>query len=488
MEDGTTKPRDIATDRPTPAGPEVVPLVLDIDGTLLRTDLLYESFWAAMGRSLLATLAALFACWKSPSTLKRRLREIAEPEIELLPVRDPVLELALHAQARGQAVHLASAADQPLVDAVAQRFALPGPHFGSSGAINLKGRTKALALTARFGDGGYDYVGDSTADLAPWASARRAVVVNPGRRLAAELKTLGKPVLVVTDTFPPGSLWREMRPHQWIKNLLLLLPALAAHDLGTQTLGPILIAILAFSIGASAIYIINDLLDLTADRSHPEKRNRPVASGALPIPHAMLASGVLTLAALGLALVVSPGVAALTLAYMTGSLAYSLWLKKRRWLDLLTLAGLFLLRVLTGAMAAQVTVSGWLLGFVFAVFFTLACVKRMTELARAAKRTHMPGRGYSQRDVPRLEIAAYLGAALSAALFAGYALSSPVAQLYATPALLATAALPVAVWLGRIVRLGRLGREDYDPVMFVLRDRIGLGIAATGLAMVLLAI
>lgn len=488
MEDYAARPREEQADAAAPAGLDRVPLVLDIDGTLLRTDLLHETLWAAIGRNLLATLAILLTCWMAPARLKRRLRRIGEPEIELLPVREPVLDMALKALAEGRAVHLASAADQPLVDALARRFALPGPHFGSDGRINLKAGAKAAALVARFGAGGYDYAGDSAADLAPWASARRVISVAPGRRLTAELVALGKPVQIIPDDAAPGSLLREMRPRQWVKNLLLLLPALAAHDLGAATLGPVLVAILAFSIGASAIYIVNDLLDLTADRGHPEKRQRPVAAGELPIPRAMAASGALALAALALGFAVSPGVAALILAYMTGSLVYSLWLKKRRWLDLLALAGLFLLRVLTGAVAAEVPVSGWLPGFILSVFFTLACVKRMTELTRAVRRSHLPGRGYARIDLPKLERAAYLGAAFAASLFVGYALSTPAAELYAMPRLLAAAALPVAVWLGRIVRLSGLGREDYDPVVFVLHDRIGLAIAAFGLSLVLLAI
>lgn len=474
-------------DDPGGASGSDVPLVLDVDGTLLHTDLLFETFWAALGRSVWATLAVLFSCWGAPARMKARLRAIAEPEIELLPVREAVLDLALEAQAAGRGVHLASAADQVLVDAIGRRFGLVGPHFGSDGAANLKAEAKARLLTRRFGTAGYDYAGNSRADLAPWAGARKAIAVNPVKRLAARLAASGKPLHILTDPADKGALLREMRPLQWIKNLLLFLPALAAHQTGPETLLPVLVAVAGFSLGASAIYILNDLLDLEADRSHPAKRTRPIAAGKLPIPLAMAASPALMLAAMALGLAVSPGVAALILTYMSGSLVYSLWLKKRRWLDLAALAGLFLLRVLTGAVAAQVAVSGWLLGFVLAVFFTLACAKRLTELARARRRGHLPGRGYGPRDAASLERAAYLGAGLSAGFFAFYALSAPVSALYASPWGLALATLPVAFWLARVVRLSSRGSEGYDPVVFVFQDRAGLAIAAAGLAIVLLA-
>ncbi|MFV0513168.1 MAG: UbiA family prenyltransferase [Jhaorihella sp.] len=464
-----------------------VPLVIDIDGTLLRSDLLFETFWAALGRNVWKTLSVLFSCRGDPARMKAGLRAITEPGIAMLPVRQAMLDLALEAQGHGRGVHLASAADQALVDALGRRFGLKGPHFGSDGANNLKAEAKARLLRERFGAGGYDYAGNSRADLAPWAGARKVIAVNPGPRLTARLEASGKPLHILTDTPDRGALLRELRPLQWIKNLLLFLPALAAHETGPETLLPVLVAVAGFSLGASGIYIVNDLLDLEADRSHPAKRSRPVASGALPIPLAMAASPALVLAAMALGLAVSPGVAALILTYMTGSLVYSLWLKKRRWLDLAALAGLFLLRVLTGAVAAQVPVSAWLLGFVVAVFFTLACAKRLTELARARRRGHLPGRSYGPGDAANLERAAYLGAGLSAGLFVFYSLSPSAATLYASPRGLALATVPVALWLVRVVRLSSLGSENYDPVVFVFQDRAGLAIAAAGLAIVLLA-
>lgn len=467
---------------------DLTPLVLDVDGTLLRTDMLHENFWAAMGHDSPAALGALARGWQAPNRLKADLRRIAGPNVALLPLRPEVVALAEAARGEGRPVHLASGSDHGLVEAVARQLDLPGEHFGSDGSRNLTGATKAQVLVDRFGTGGFDYAGNAEADLPAWGAARRVIAVAPGSGLRRRLDALGKPLQIVGARPGAGALWREMRPHQWVKNLLLFLPLLVAHDFGAAALVATLLAAAAFCAGASAIYILNDLLDLEADRLHPEKRLRPIASGALPIRDAMVASGGLALLALALAWGAGPPVAGLTLFYMVLNLSYSLWLKKRRWIDLASLAVMFLLRVLTGAAAAQIAVPGLVLGLVFAVFFTLACVKRMTALARATDGGQLPGRGYSRADFKRLEWVAAAGIAVSAALFLVYAFSGHSAALYESQLLLAVAVLPLAAWLFRVVRLSEQGRENYDPVRFVTHDRTGLLIAALGAGLVLLAV
>ena len=464
------------------------PLVLDIDGTLLRTDLLLETFWAAMGRNLWATLMAVLTSLTSPARLKRRLRQIAEPDIALLPVRQSVLDRARTALNQGRVVCLASGADQAIVDAVARRFDLPGVHFGSDAPRNLTGATKADLLLGRFGEGGFDYAGNAWVDLKVWRHARAIIAIQPGRRLAARLKRLGKPITEIREDSNRWAFVTEMRPHQWIKNLLLLLPLIAAHDFGAGGVARVLIAMAAFSLGASALYFVNDLLDLDADRRHPEKANRPIASGALPIRRAMAICLGLTLAAPLLASLVSPTVAALTVTYMLSSLVYSLWLKKLVWVDLVTLAWMFLLRVMTGAAASQTEPSFRALAFVFALFLTLAAVKRITALARSLHRGHLPGRGYTEAHLDRLKSIAVAGAAATLAIFLIYAFGAQAAQLYTRPVLLALGVVPLGLWLGRIIWLSSKGQEDYDPTVFVTHDRIGLLLVAAGIGLAVLAL
>ena len=260
----------------------IKPLVLDVDGTFLKTDMLLECFWAGLGQAPLATLAASVRHFRDPARLKAELAAIASLRTELLPVNPHLAELALQSHAAGREVVLASASDRTLVAQLAADYGLSQEVFASDGATNMKGAAKAEALVGAFGDRGFDYAGDSRADLAVWPHAENALVV--GRvRGADDLAARGQNVV----DFPGGWDWRgllkALRPHQWVKNILLILPMIAAHRFDLATFLPILAGIVAFSAAASSIYVVNDLLDLEADRLHPTKCQRPFASGAVPI-------------------------------------------------------------------------------------------------------------------------------------------------------------------------------------------------------------
>ncbi|WP_323786164.1 UbiA family prenyltransferase [Thalassovita sp.] len=461
---------------------EKVPLILHLEGALLRTDLSYESFWAALGHDVPVTLRHIAA-----GASVQSLAGIAAPAAEHLPLHDDIADRARAAIAEGRQVHLISGADQALIEAVAARLSLPGPHFGIDPDRDLNGATLADFLRSRFGTGGFDYIGGPDEDPEIWDLARQATAVTGSNRHPQKLAQVKKPVDVIEDGWTWGALLREMRPHQWIKNILLFVPLLAAHRFEAAPMLQAALAFAGFSLGASAIYILNDLLDLDGDRRHPEKRYRPIASGALPIPAATRASAALVLLALALALMVSPAVAALTALYMTGSLSYSLWLKKWRWLDVITLACLFLLRLLTGAVSVEVTVPLPLLAFAFVAFFVLACVKRITALSRLHVDGQLPRRGYRPSDLRWLEWASFGAIPVSAGLFLLYVFGSEAAQLYDHQLLLSLAAVPLVVWLFRVVRLSLQGLEDFDPVRFVLHDRVGMAIILAAIVLVVLA-
>ena len=471
-----------------PGEDDRTPLVLDVDGTLLRTDLLFETFWIALGTSFWLTLKTIWVSWGNPARLKHELFQIAQPDVELAPVNQQVLDHANRARAEGRPVHLASGSHQALVNAVAERFGFDGEAFGSSAEANLTGETKANLLRDRFGEGGYDYAGNDRKDWPSWRGARHAIAVTNDTSLKSDLSRLAPNAEIMEGApFHARILLKELRPHQWVKNLLLFFPLLVMHVADPLAYLWVTLTAIAFGFGASSIYILNDLLDLPSDRIHPEKRARPIASGALSIPHAMVASAALAVTAPVMVWMISSAGAVLTLAYMASSLGYSLWLKKRRWLDVLALATLFTLRVVTGAVVVQVAVPGPLMVFVFFAFFTLACIKRMTALTRLATRDHLPGRGYSARDlrdflwVSRGSILVALGA------FWVYAISEHASLLYTHQAVLALAAVPFAVWLFRLVRLSEKGLEDYDPIVFVFKDRIGLALVASSFAIATLA-
>lgn len=462
-----------------------VPLVVSLDGALLRTDPRLETLWGAFRKRPAAALGALL---RGRAGLPERLHTIAPPDLEHLPARASVLRLIREALERGQKIVLVSAADQRLVDDQAALLGLTGDHFGSDGRRTLVGQARADVLTATFGRGGFDYLGNTSSDLPVWRAARGVLAVAPGKHVAAQLAALGKAAAPFDPTWAFASLLREMRPTQWLKNLLLLLPVLLEHDLSVARLAPVALAIIAFCTMTSSVYLVNDMLDLEADRRHPEKRARPIASGALPISVAMAAAPALIVLSLLLGSVVGTKFLAVQLAYLSMATVYSVWLKHLAWLDLFLLASLYVLRVLAGAEAAGLRAQVWPLAFCFAVFLALSVVKRLTELARVKNKGHLAGRAYKAENIDRL-VALALAASLAAVgLFLAYTMSAHTKALYANPGLFRFAAIPIGVWLVRMVRSAQTGEEDYDPLAFVTHDGLGLAIAGGGILLVLLAI
>lgn len=454
---------------------EPKPLVLDVDGTLLRTDLLFEGFWAGLGRNPFATLRLGLRHFTQPARLKAELAALVALRTDLMPVNPAVAELAQEAQAEGREVVLASASDLRLVRQLAAEQGFSPRVFASDGQVNLKGAAKAGALVAAFGEKGFAYAGNAPADMAIWRHADEALVV--GKVAGTEaLAHDGVAVRPLPGGWAPKALLKAMRPHQWVKNVLLLLPMIAAHRFDLATLLPIVLGMVAFSFAASSIYIVNDLLDLEADRLHPTKCRRPFASGAVPIAVGMAAFVGLAAASLAIAAALNPGFFGIVVLYMLTSLAYSLRLKRMRWVDIATLAALYTIRVVAGAAAGQVEVSVYMLIFIFPVFIALGCVKRLTELTLATNDERLPGRGYGRPDRGDLLNVAGLGVFGALLIFFLYSVSDQGRALYPDTWLMWLALLPMGWWLIRMVALGWFGKQDYDPIVFALRDKFGLGI------------
>ncbi|TCP22731.1 UbiA family prenyltransferase [Rhodovulum adriaticum] len=461
------------------------PLVLDVDGTFLRTDLLLECFWAGLHRAPLATLSASLRHLRDRAALKRALADIATPRLDLMPLNPDIAARALEAREAGREVVLASASDRTLVAGLAAQYGFSADSLASDGQTNLKGAVKAQALVAAHGARGFDYAGDSAADRPVWEAAERALIVGHRPRIARALRARGHDVQEIPGGWHLRDLVRALRPHQWVKNVLLFLPMLAAHDFALNTLLLVLAGIAAFSAAASCIYIVNDLLDLEADRLHPTKCNRPFACGAVPIGVGMFTALVLAGFALGGGLLLGPAFLAVIVLYMTLSLAYSLRLKRMRWVDIATLAALYTLRVVAGAAASGVAASFLMLVFVFPVFLTLGCVKRMTELALAQNNHRLPGRGYARSDRGDLLNVAGLGTVGALLIFFSYSFSPQAQALYPAQWLLWVAMIPIAVWLIRMVRLGYRGAQDYDPIVFALHDKAGLSLILVTLGLMM---
>ncbi|MBS8225923.1 UbiA family prenyltransferase [Vannielia litorea] len=452
------------------------PLVLDVDGTFLKTDLLLENFWAALARDPLRTLALSFAHFRRPEKLKAGLAAIAPLRTDLMPVNADIRALAAESSAAGREVVLASASNEALVRKVATDHGFSSRIFGSTEEVNLKGAAKAGALVEAYGEKGFDYAGNAPVDAKVWDHAENVIMVGEQPAVAARLAARGRNVVTYEGGWKLADLVKALRPHQWVKNVLLLLPMVAAHEFSWGVLLPVLLGILAFSAAASSIYIVNDLLDLEADRLHPTKCRRPFAAGTVPIGAGMIVGVGLGLSALILAAALNWAFFGIVVLYIATSLAYSLKLKRMRWVDIVVLASLYTIRVIAGAAAGEVAITTAMLVFVFPVFITLGCVKRITELAKAEGDERLPGRGYGRPDRHDLLNVAGIGVFGALLIFFIYTLSPQAKALYPDRWLLWAAMPFLAHWLIRMVRLGWQGKMDYDPIVFAARDRVGLGV------------
>lgn len=445
------------------------PLVLDADGTLLRTDMLLEGIWKGLGTDPAATLKT-FALVGDRAAFKAEIARIAPLRVDLLPVNGDIAAMAVEAKDAGREVSIASASDISLVQPLADHYGIERV-FASENGVNLKGTAKADALVAAYGEKGFDYAGNDKSDRKIWDHSDSAIVVGKAGGGANGLLNVTK----VNGGWSPRAVLKSMRPHQWVKNVLLFLPMIAAHAFFLDTFLAVCLGIVSFSAAASCIYIVNDLLDIEADRLHAKKCKRPFAAGTVPIPIGMLTCAALGLIALGVAAMLSAHMFGVVAFYMGLSLAYSLRLKRMRWIDIMVLASLYTLRVVAGAAASGVNASVFMLIFIFPIFVSLGCVKRMTELALAKDENPLPGRGYARRDMGDLLNMSAVGMVGALVIFFLYSYSDQALALYPDQWLMWVALLPIAAWLYRMIKLGYMGRMDYDPIVFAMSDIRGIG-------------
>lgn len=450
------------------------PLCVDLDGTLCRSDTLLESFLCLLKAHPLLLLALPFWLLRGRAHLKQQIASRVMPRIETLPWNGEVADWLRAEHAAGRRLVLCTGADRRIAEAVAAHWGLFDAVLGSDGETNLTARRKRDALVQRYGAQGYDYIGNSSADLPVWSACRRAVVVGTDR-LAAGAAAVAE----VERRFAPGDAagwktWlRALRLHQWAKNALVLLPMVLAGAYTGTVLGQSLLAFLAFGICASGVYLLNDLLDLEADRHHPRKRHRPFAAGQLSLLHGLLLSGLLLVLSLGLALAVQLPFLLTLAGYYVLTLSYSLVLKTYSVIDVLALASLYTLRLLGGAAATGLALSFWLLAFSMFLFLSLGVVKRYAEIHDAlAGGRHLKGRGYRRADLPLLQnfgVSAGYGAVLVLALY----INSPDSLLsFAHPARLWLLCPLLLFWISRVWVRTHRGQMDEDPVVFALRDGV----------------
>src|SRR6056297_440053 len=462
---------------PLQADDSAIVLVVDLDGTLCRTDTLHEAILGQVAREPWRLFGMPGLVAKGRAAFKADVAGRGIVPAESLPLNETVLETLREARAAGRRTALVSASDLRQVAAVAEAVGLFDEVHGSDGARNLKGAEKAAFLTERFGEKGFDYIGDAAADRPVWKAARRAITVGagPGVRRTAEAVN---PDTVHLD--PPGgrgrAMLKAMRPHQWSKNALLFLPLLAAHD--ATKIVPVLLGFLAFCLTASAVYVINDLLDLAADRAHPRKKMRPFAAGDLSATTGVAMSVALLTGALALGLATgNPLFLAVLGIYLIATFAYSLSLKRKLLIDVLTLAGLYTIRIIAGGAAGGIDLSPWMLGFSMFLFLSLAAVKRQAELTdQAVSGRASAGRAYEIEDLPVLRGIALSAGQAAVLVLALYISSDDVRGLYAFPSLIWLICPLLLYWLLRMVMKTHRGDMTDDPIVFAATDRVSFAI------------
>ncbi|TGT59374.1 UbiA family prenyltransferase [Mesorhizobium sp. M00.F.Ca.ET.170.01.1.1] len=449
-----------------------IPLAVDLDGTLIATDLLWEGLFILIKKNPLYLLLLPIWLTGGPARLKQEIAARTDIDAASLPYRRELLERLLTEHGEGRRIVLATGTPRKFAEAIASHLGIFDRVLATDGPHNMTSGRKCASLIAAYGDGGFDYAGNSRHDLKVFDAARRAIVVAPDR--SAQRWQAAHGAETVPTPRPTAKTFVNMlRVHQWLKNALIAVPMVLSHEyFNVSMIWDCVLAFVSFSAVASAIYIVNDFFDLALDRKHPTKRNRPFASGALSIPFGLGAIGVLLAIGIVAGWLLPIEFLGVLGGYMVVTTAYSLSFKRMLLVDVLTLAGLYTIRVLAGAAATGVDVSFWLLAFSIFFFLSLALVKRFVELRTTAipPGERIAGRGYRTEDQEIVAQAGMASAFSSALVLALYMDSVAVRELYPHPWLMWPLA-PIVLYLTmRVWILARRDEMHDDPVVFIIRD------------------
>jgi len=423
--------------------------------------------------------------------MKEQIAQRVDLDAALLPYNGQFLKYLQEQHGLGRRLVLATAANKKIAHAVSRYLGLFDLVLSSDDSINLSGARKLQHLQSAFGNSGFDYAGNSLADVEILIAARQALVVDPEPGVLAAVEKATTVVHIFDRRRKNIFMYlKALRTHQWLKNLLLFVPLLAAHrfsDLGM--LGQVGLAFLSFSLCASSVYLLNDLVDLPADRVHPRKCMRPLASGEMPIIHGVLLIPVLLIVAVLIALLL-PSQFLLTLGiYYVFTLAYSMWFKLVVILDVIILAGLYTMRVLAGAAAVSIVPSFWLLAFSMFVFLSLAMLKRFTELLEVSGENKQSNqvRGYYTEDLELLKSMGVASGYLGVLVLALYINSPDVAVHYTNPQVIWLLCPLLLYWMSRTWLVATRNKMHDDPVVFAARDKVSRLVVLVAVFLILLA-
>jgi 4-hydroxybenzoate polyprenyltransferase/phosphoserine phosphatase len=470
--------------KPAKVSPPV--LCVDLDGTLIRGNVLWECVLLLLKTRPITLFLFPFWLLSGRASLKRNVAARVHLDPASLTYRQPVLDLLRRERSSGRRVALTTAADRELAEAIADHLGLFDAVHATDVHLNLKGRNKAAFLAERYADAGFDYVGDSAADVEVWRRAGAAYVVGSETR-ARQAAAVTK--LKITIVEPRANLrtWIDaLRGHHWAKNLLLFLPLALSHNLAIEPVFRTMLGFVLYGFCASGLYILNDLLDLHSDREHPWKKERPFAAGDISIPEGLLASFILLSSSLGAGFFLNRDFGFALLGYAALTIWYSLFLKKIALLDVFVLSSFYSFRILAGALISGTPLSQWFLAFSLFFFLSLAMAKRYSELFHASNlvKAGNSGRGYRTGDREVL-LSLGVGSSFSAVvIFSLYVHGQEVRILYAAPEFLFLLCPIILYWLSRTWLLAHRGELNEDPVTLAIRDPVSYGVAMASAAVI----
>jgi 4-hydroxybenzoate polyprenyltransferase len=450
------------------------PLVTDLDGTLIFTDLLHESVIRLLKTKPYLVFLLPFWLLKGRANLKRELAKRIDLDFGSLPFNQPLLLWLKEQKTAGRKLILCTASDQIYADAVAKKLNIFDAFHASDGQTNIASIEKAKLLTSSYGAGNFDYVGNSKADIPVWHQANQALIVSASKSFVEQINGMFRVSAIFEAPKMSFLIWIKMlRIHQWLKNALIFVPLLAAHQLSNmESWVTLSIGFLSFSFCASSVYLVNDLFDLSDDRRHPRKRYRPFASGAAPLWLGCLLAPTLLVLSFGLATAIDGPFLFWLAVYFCLTCLYSWGLKRMVMVDCFVLAILYTLRILAGGAAIDIPLSTWLLAFSIFFFLSLAFLKRYVELLdqpeSADRKVH--GRGYFVSDIPLVSQIGICAGFASVLVLALYLNSQIVVTLYTAPQLIWLAIPVLLFWMSWMWLKAHRGEMHDDPLMFAVRD------------------
>jgi 4-hydroxybenzoate polyprenyltransferase len=453
-----------------------LPLCIDLDGTLIQTDSLWESCLRLISQQPLILALLPFWLFLGKASFKQKVSQHVNLNPASLPFNTSLLKYLTQQRLHNRHIVLVTAANKKIAEAIASHLNIFDEVLASDEKHNLSGKNKAKVLIDKFGEKGFVYAGNASIDLDVWKHAAAAIVVNGSETLTNKATQITNIEKIFPAEHKPSLkiILKAIRIHQWAKNMLIFTALILSHSwFNADAQQSIVLAFFSFSFSASAIYLINDLIDLEADRKHKTKRHRPLAAGTLPIQWAIIIVPILLACSFLLANQINSDFISILIIYLVLTTAYSLFLKPIAMLDVITLTSLYTLRIIAGAIAINVPLSYWLLAFSMFIFLSLALIKRFSELKNLAQQgeTTSVSRGYHVDDLPAISLFGISSGYISVLVLVLYTHDLQAGTLYSHPNWLWFVAVAVLYWISYMWLLAFRGKMNEDPVLFAIQDR-----------------